>query len=351
VSTAESTLATERPARGRPDGGKRGTEYAELMGRVRKAGLLERRARASAVRIAVNAALYIGGWAAFVAIGDSWWQLATAAYLAVVFTWTGFLAHEAGHKQVFRTRRANDLAGILHGDLAIGLAFNWWCDKHHRHHANPNTEGMDPDIDSSAVVFTPAQGGARRGLRRLIARYQAALFFPLLLLEAASLHVQGIIAIATPGYRQRGREAALFALHVIAYTGGVFLVLPPLKAVAFIAVQQGLLGVYLGCAFAPNHKGMPILSADDDTDFLRRQVLTSRNVRGGRVLDMALGGLNYQIEHHLFPSMPRSALRHARPIVKSFCEEHNISYAETGLFDSYSRVLGHLRDVGRTPAA
>jgi fatty acid desaturase len=343
MSAATSAFAQPRPQ------ARRGTEYADLMGRVRDAGLLERHAGASMARIAVNAVLYLGGWAAFVIIGNSWWQLATALYMAVIFTWTGFLAHEAGHKQVFRTRRANDLAGVLHGDLAIGLAFNWWCDKHHRHHANPNTEGLDPDIDSAAVVFTPTQGGARRGVRRLIARHQAALFFPMLLLEAVSLHVQGIIAIATPGYRQRGREALLFGLHVVAYLGGIFLVLPPLKALAFIAVQQGLLGVYLGCAFAPNHKGMPILAADDEMDFLRRQVLTSRNVRGGRLLDLALGGLNYQIEHHLFPSMPRSALRRARPIVRAFCEEHDISYAETGLFDSYGRVLGHLRDVGRTP--
>jgi fatty acid desaturase len=343
MSTPDTALAA------RPAVRRRGTEYAELMGQVRNAGLLERKAGASALRIAVNAALYLGGWTAFALIGDSWWQLATAAYLAVVFAWTGFLAHEAGHKQVFRTRRANDLAGVLHGDLAIGLAFNWWCDKHHRHHANPNTEGLDPDIDSAAVVFTEAQSGARRGIRRLVARHQAALFFPMLLLEAVSLHVQGIIAIATSGYRQRGREAALFAVHALAYTGGVFLVLPPLKAAIFIAVQQGLLGVYLGCAFAPNHKGMPILSEDDDMDFLRRQVLTSRNVVGGRVLDLALGGLNYQIEHHLFPSMPRAALRRARPIVRDFCTEHDISYVETGLFDSYARVLGYLRDVGRTP--
>jgi fatty acid desaturase len=345
MSTAEPAVAA------RPAGNRRGTEYADLMGRIRAAGLLERRAGEATVRIAVNAVLCLGGWAAFGLVGDSWWQLATAGYLAVIFTWTGFLAHEAGHKQLFRTRRANDLAGVLHGDLAIGLAFNWWCDKHHRHHANPNTEGLDPDIDSSAVVFTEAQGGARRGFRRMVARHQAALFFPLLLLEAVSLHVQGIIAIAAPSYRQRGREAALFAAHVLAYTGVVFLVLPPLKAVVFIAVQQGLLGVYLGCAFAPNHKGMPILAADDDTDFLRRQVLTSRNVRGGWLLDLALGGLNYQIEHHLFPSMPRSALRRARPIVRDFCAEAGIAYSETGLFDSYGRVLRHLRDVGRTPAA
>ena len=99
----------------------------------------------------------------------------------------------------------------------------------------------------------------------------------------------------------------------------VFLVLSPVKAVVFIVVQQGLFGLYLGCSFAPNHKGMLVLGADDRTDFLRRQVLTSRNVRGGWLTDFALGGLNYQIEHHLFPSMPRPNLRRSQAMIEAFC--------------------------------
>jgi len=92
---------------------------------------------------------------------------------------------------------------------------------------------------------------------------------------------------------------------------------------------------------------MPILSRDDDGDFLRRQVLTARNVRGARSTDLLLGGLNYQIEHHLFPHMPRSALRHAQPIVRTFCLSHGLPYAQTGLLDSYRQALRHLRAVGR----
>ncbi len=98
----------------------------------------------------------------------------------------------------------------------------------------------------------------------------------------------------------------------------------------FIAVHQALWGVYMGCSFAPNHKGMPMLATGHTLDFLRKQVLTSRNVRGGRVVDFALGGLNYQIEHHLFPSMPRPNLRHAQAIVQEFCVRHGISYTECG---------------------
>ena len=115
----------------------------------------------------------------------------------------------------------------------------------------------------------------------------------------------------------------------------------------FIGVQQGLLGLYLGVSFAPNHKGMPMLSADDRSDFLRRLVLTSRNVRGNWFVDFALGGLNYQIEHHLFPSMPRPYLRHSQELVRAFCHRHNVAYCETTLLRSYAQALRHLHEVGQ----
>jgi fatty acid desaturase len=105
-------------------------------------------------------------------------------------------------------------------------------------------------------------------------------------------------------------------------------------------------GFYMGCSFAPNHKGMPPLTDEEEKDYLRRQVLTSRNVRGGRFTDWLLGGLNYQIEHHLFPSMPRPNLRRAKPLVERFCAERGVRYAETGLLDSYAQVLRHLHAVG-----
>jgi fatty acid desaturase len=159
--------------------------------------------------------------------------------------------------------------------------------------------------------------------------------------------------VTGPGCRQRAREATLLAAHFAAYLGAVFFVLPPVKAMLFILVQQGLFGFYMGCSFAPNHKGMPVLAASDKTDFLRRQVLTSRNVRGGWLTDFALGGLNYQIEHHLFPSMPRPNLRRAQALVAGFCAERGVPYARTSLLGSYGQALRHLDAVGRLtrPAA
>jgi fatty acid desaturase len=325
----------------------RGSQYAGLSRRVRQAGLLDRRLRYYTWKIALTALALAAGWTTFAVLGDSWWQLGTAVFLAVVFTQIGFLGHDAGHRQVFRTRRANYVLGVLCANLATGLSYGWWTGKHNRHHAHPNTEGADPDIMLSVLAFSGAQARRSRGVQRLVFRYQAYLLVPMLLLEAISLHAAGIRAMTRRACRNRAWEAGLLGVHAAGYLAVIFIVLPPVKAVAFIVVQQGLFGFYLGCSFAPNHKGMPVLAASDKTDFLRRQVLTSRNVRGGWLTDLAMGGLNYQIEHHLFPSMPRPSLRRSRPLVAAFCAEHGVPYRETTLLGSYAQALRHLHATGK----
>src|SRR5260221_4622479 len=157
----------------------RGSEYAELSRQVRQAGLLQRRPGYYACKIAVTIGLLAAGWAAFVVVGDSWWQLAVAVLLAVVFTQIGFLGHDAGHRQVFGSRRASYVAGILLGNLGIGLSYRCWVDKHNRHHAHPNTQDADPDIAVGALAFTAAQARAGRGVARPVFPHPAYLFFPL----------------------------------------------------------------------------------------------------------------------------------------------------------------------------
>jgi fatty acid desaturase len=326
---------------------RRGTEYAELSREIRQAGLLDRRSRYYVWKVAATVALFATGWAAFVLVGDSWWQLAVAAFLAVVFTQIGFLGHDAGHRQIFGSQRASYVLGLLLGNLGIGLSYGWWVGKHNRHHAHPNTEDADPDIMIGVLAFSTAQVRASGGVTRLLYRYQAYLFFPMLLLEAISVHVASIRALPSRPARYRPLETVLLALHLAGYLAAVLLVLSPVKAVVFILVQQGLFGLYLGCSFAPNHKGMPVLGAGDKTDFLRRQVLTARNVRGGWLTDLALGGLNYQIEHHLFPSMPSPNLRRSQTVVAAFCKQHDVPYRQTSLAGSFAQALGHLRTVGR----
>jgi fatty acid desaturase len=282
---------------------------------------------------------------AFALLGDSWWQLVVAAYLAVVFAQMGFIGHDAGHGQIRTGARANAVIGVIHANALIGLSYGWWNDKHNRHHAHPNDPNRDPDVDAGALAFTVQAAAGRRGFGRTLVRYQAWYFFPLLLLQAVSLHVNSVAWLARQR-RVKWSEIVLLSLHGIVYVTALLLVLSPGKALLFAVVHQGLLGVYLGCVFAPNHKGMPTPTGRDATSFLRRQVVSSRNVRPGWFVDWALGGLNYQIEHHLFPSMPRVNLKHARPLVQNYCAGIDLPYRECSLPASYSQALQHLDAMG-----
>ena len=352
LPTTTRAPAFERASADDNTAATRGSDYARLCRLVRSAGLLRRRRVAYSVQIGATLALFAATCFAIFWLANSWYQLLAAVVLGIAFTQVAFLGHDGGHQQVFTRRRANDVLGHVMGDLLVGLSYGWWVDKHNRHHANPNKEGHDPDIGDGVLVFTTGQVAARTGaFGRAITRRQAWLFFPLLTLEGLNLHVASVRSLLPGAERssrggRRSTEALLLILHATVYVGALLLLMSPLKALAFAAIHQAVFGLYMGCSFAPNHKGMPTLGPDDQMDFLRRQVLTSRNVRGGVFTDVLLGGLNYQIEHHLFPSMPRHSLRRAQRLVRGYCADLHIAYAETSLVGSYVTVLRYLDDLG-----
>ncbi len=326
--------------------------FRELALRVRSAGLLNRRLGYYTVKIGLTVAMFAAGWAAFVVVGNSWATLGLAAFLGVMCTQLGFIGHDAGHQQVFGSRRANRLLGLAVGNALIGLCYGWWVPKHSAHHAHPNEMGRDPDIGDGLFTFDPAQaqGTGRRSFVRLLARWQAPLFFPLMVLRSAGLHMSGVQYLLRRRDRSAAVEGLLVVVHVALYLTMVLLVLSPLKALAFVVVEQAVFSVYLGCSFAPNHKAMPIIPTNSGMGFARRQVVTARNIAGGSLTTLMLGGLNYQIEHHLFPSMPRPNLRHAQTLVREFCLASELSYCETSLSESFRRILRHLEASGHMAA-
>jgi fatty acid desaturase len=159
-----ASLERELTAGPTPPRTGRWSEYAQLSRQIKQAGLLDRRHGYYTAKLILNLGLLAAGGAAFVLLGDSWWQLVTAAYLAVVFTQLAFVGHDAGHRQIFRSRRANNLVGLVHANLLVGISFGWWVAKHDRHHSNPNHEDLDPDIDIPALAFTAGQARDKRGL-------------------------------------------------------------------------------------------------------------------------------------------------------------------------------------------
>ena len=321
--------------------------YTELMRRVRQAGLLERSPRTYVRRVALLGTGFALALIALLALGQTWWQLLVAAAFGILFTQTAFLAHDGAHRQIFASGPKNEWASRILGNLVVGLSYGWWMRKHTRHHANPNKVDADEDIRPSVLLFTTEDVERRTGLKRWLTARQGWLFFPLLTLEGVNLHVGAVLTVIRDrDLKHRRTEAALLAARLIGWPVLVCSVLGLGLGTAFLGVQLAVFGVHMGASFAPNHKGMPLVPRDTRIDFLSRQVLTSRNIRGGRWIDRLMGGLNLQIEHHLFPSMPSSSLRRAQPLVRAYCAEQGVPYTEAGLLESYAIVVRHLNRVG-----
>jgi fatty acid desaturase len=317
--------------------------FGELSRRIKDAGLFDPQPGYYVAKIAFTLLLLAGGWTAFVLVGDSWWTMAVAAFMGFVYAQTGFVGHDIGHRQVTRSRRGQDILGLIHGNLLMGFSYGWWVGHHNKHHSNPNHLEKDSDITRRRSIFIPEQGYSRQGrAKQFIVRHQHVLFYPLLVTEGIGLRTESIKAIRRRLPRLTRVEAILIALHLVAYFGVVFWVLPAGKAILFILAMNALFGLYIGSVFAPNHKGMPIQMPDEDWDWLTRQVVTSRNIRSSYLTDFLYGGLNYQIEHHLYPAMPRNSLRKARPITLEYCREVGLPYHETGVWRSYAEVVTHL---------
>lgn len=341
---SESRIRTTTPRGEKPNPT---TEYSALLRAVRDEGLLERRTGFYILMFSGVTLALLGAAAGFVLLGDSWFQLLIAAALGVILTQFAFLGHEASHRQVFASGKANDRAARAIANLFVGISYSWWMTKHSRHHANPNVLGKDPDIVRDTVSFTEEDAARATGLYAWFTRRQGWLFFPILIFEGINLHIHGLRTVFGRGkIDKRGLEMGMLLPRLILYVAVIFIALPPGLAFAFIGVQLAVFGVYMGASFAPNHKGMPLLPRDSKVDFLRRQVLTSRNIRGNGWMDAFMGGLNYQIEHHLFPNMPRPHLKHAQRLTKAYCAEHSIAYTETTLTQSYGIVIRYLNRVG-----
>lgn len=321
--------------------------FTELAVTVRDMGLL-RRHYAFYIGFGAVLALALGGIiTGFVLLGDSWFQLLIAAALGIWLTQAAFAGHEASHRVILDSGPKNDRLGRVISTLLVGISYQWWMNKHSRHHQSPNTKGKDPDIEKDTISFIDEDAREARGLLAAVTRKQGWLFFPLLTFEGYNLHFRSIDSLFRNGTRkQKWTEMSMIVAHFAIYLIPVFLFLPLGLAFAFVAVQMAVFGVYMGASFAPNHKGMAIIPADAKVDFFSKQVLTSRNIRGGWPMTILMGGLNYQIEHHLFPNIARPHLAKARELTMIHCENHNVKYTETGLFQSYGIVIDYLNRVG-----
>jgi fatty acid desaturase len=348
--TQDPQIISALPVAANPLGKK---EYAELYQLVKERGLLDKQPAFYFYKIVFSIGLMAVSLVIMAMVDILWVQVLNAVLMSLAFAQVAFLGHDSGHQQMFSTLRKNDTM-LLVVNFLTGLNRSWWIDKHHRHHAHPNDTSSDLDIDLPFLAFTDEQALTKSGLLRFVVRYQAFFLFPLMLFEGFSLRADSTGYLVRRKNRAGGGtvkylafEVFALATHMTLYLGILLYLLDPWTAFTFLVVHHVVWGVYMATVFAPNHKGMPIIADGTRLDFIRQQVLTARSIKGSwfGLVEFYYGGLNYQIEHHLFPTMSRNKLKKVRPIVMEFCAAHAIPYHETGVIQSWKEIVKFLHSA------
>ncbi len=321
------------------------SEYAQLRELVRRDGLLEKKPLYYVYKNFFNLTLLAVCLTVLMVVNIFWIQLLDAIFLAFIFGQVASVGHDAGHNQISRSMFGNKVM-IIASSFFIGISRSWWVEVHNEHHANPNDLDKDPNTRTSILAFSKSQAEKSRGFQRFLLPYQCIYFIPLFSLNGLGMKIASIQFL----FREKKvgpciEQLSIMALHFALYFGFIFSVMNVSHAIMFIVANQVLFGLYTASIFAPNHKGMLIVDNEMKLDFLRSQVLTSRNITPSWFISFWYGGLNFQIEHHLFPSMPRYNLGKARLIVKDFCERHGVSYCETSFVESWKQIFGSLRQA------
>jgi fatty acid desaturase len=332
------------------------THFNQVLSQVRDAGLLSKKPSFYIVRLIVLTTAAAGFWTlsgylASLTQQNKLWLIAAfvlVAGLGVLSAQYGFIAHEASHRQVFRNNKANDWMGLLLANLFAGLSYGFWLRKHNKHHQRPNQIGEDPDIAIRVLSFTTESKESKRGIERWFSDRQGFLFPLLLLFTGFDLLVDSFAGLVRKDRKLSIRllEFSLMMIRQLTPYVVFAILFGPIWGLALWSVMMMAFGFFMGAAFAPNHKGMPLVPKEAKLDFFSRQVLTSRNIRGSWLKDNLMGGLNYQVEHHLFPSMARPNLRKAHEIVVEYCRKHDVTLVEMNLLASYVAIMKHLNKVG-----
>jgi len=349
-------------------------DFRALRAAAKRMGLFEASSLYYVWKVASTLGLLACGVALMALMPGTWiGTVLGASFVALFWQQSGWLSHDFIHHQVFPNRYHGDLMGVFLGNVCQGFSLAWWKNKHNTHHAVPNLHESeperhdgDPDIDTMPLLAwsaTMAQRYLNRsGVARFCVRHQTILYFPILLLARLSWLYQsycyafhedqgawgdfntkdGLLKKMVP---HKPLERAGLVVYYLWNLTLMFLFMTPAQALAYFFISQMLCGILLAIPFGVGHNGMTVFDAGTQPDFYRFQILTTRNVIGHWIVGWFMGGLHHQVEHHLFPTMPRHNLGRMSAMVRRTCEKHNIPYHATSLWEGTVEVIRHLKEV------
>nr|WAY16336.1 front-end fatty acid desaturase group B iso2 [Platynereis dumerilii] len=324
-------------------------DYEDLRNKVEEMGLFEIKKWFFFLYFVQLVVLECLAYLVMSRFGTSWLPYLTSVFLLTVFqAQAGWVQHDYGHWSVFKNRKLNHCIQHFIIGFGKGASKHWWNFRHMQHHAKTNVFKKDPDITLPHVFLLGDKIPRRWGLqKRGMMPYQYEHLYFWLLGPATLVPIYFHLEILYFIFKRRDWTdltlmVAFFVRHFSLYgpllggwsAFGLYMLVRFFESFWFTFVTQ------------MSHLPMDI-DSDQEHDWLKAQTLTTCNVQPGIFNDWFTGHLNYQIEHHLFPTMPRHNFHKVAPLVRSLCKKHNLPYVEKSLGVAFADILTSLKKSGQ----
>lgn len=304
--------------------------FEELKAQVRDAGLLARvPIRGSIEMIAIVLSILT-----VLSTANLWHPILLALALIVIFTRAVFVSHDLLHTQYFKNKALSKKLSYPFSALILSNSSSWWDYKHNvNHHTYCNIVEKDEDILALDGAFTHD----RRGNSPFLKKYKHLVFWGAMFFMFPAFIAQSYSFVIK---RKLWGEMALMLLHWPLIWGTLIMQIGAMDTLIVAIVMNFILSPWLAFGFITNHLGCETFNDEEAKKFswMELQMRGSRSLKGGFLVHWFYGGLNTQIEHHLFPKAPRFHLLKVQTITRIFAKKHAITYFETSPIRAYIQI-------------
>lgn len=290
------------------------------------------------------AVMFFAAWGGLL-LAPSWpVRILLAAITGFATVQAGLVGHDAGHRAVSKNQKVNVLVGHFFFSFITGYSFDRWSWAHNRHHARCNEGDVDPDMELGYLAVYAEDAKRKEGLARWTTRYQHLLLGLALLAQPYSMMADSISHLwKQPGRTHKDRLGLV--AHIFLWGVLPIWILGFWPALINYVIRNAIAGPYMSAIFLFNHVGAPTVAVGQKLPYMYQQIITSRNIPQGWLTDWLTGGLNHQIEHHLFPTAPRPHYGRSRAMVRELCARYNIPYQEISYWRACWDVWNHFREM------
>ena len=310
--------------------------FNELKTQVRDAGLLQRvPIRGSLEMLAVISSISIA-----LITAPFWHPVLLGLFITIIFTRSVFVSHDILHTQYFKDKALSKKLSYPFSALILSNSSSWWDYKHNvNHHTYCNIIEKDEDIRALDGAFTHnAKGNSPFLKKHKHTVFWGAMFFmfPAFIIQSYNFVIK----------RKLWGELALMLLHWPLIWGTLVYQIGGLNTLYVALTLNFAVSPWLAFGFITNHLGCETFNEEDTKEFswIELQMRGSRSLKGGFLVHWFYGGLNTQIEHHLFPKAPRFHLLKVQQMTKNFAKKHNIPYFETTPLMAYVQINNVIKE-------